>query len=66
MDMEGELTKNLEEYLKKTYGTERIQSGVQVNNEAGIIFWKKMGFQIDNKPRDIGDGTTAFEMSKDL
>jgi ribosomal protein S18 acetylase RimI-like enzyme len=60
------IVKNLEEYLKRNYRTERILSGVQINNEAGIIFWKKMGFQIDVTPQDMGDGTTAYEMTKEL
>lgn len=55
---------NLESYLKLQYGVGEIQSGVQVNNEGGIMFWKKMGYSISVIPRDMGDGTTAYTMTK--
>lgn len=54
----------LESYLKRKYGIEEIRSGVQVNNTGGIIFWRKMGFEISNTPMDMGDGTVAYEMRK--
>lgn len=60
------IVRNLEASVKSTYGTEKILSGVQINNEAGIIFWKKMGYQIDDEPQDMGDGTTAYAMSKEI
>lgn len=55
---------NFESYLKQQYSVETICSGVQVNNEGGIIFWKKMGFIISEIAMDMGDGTTAYEMIK--
>jgi len=57
---------NLESYLKLKHGVDTIRSGVQVNNEGGIIFWKKMGFSVSDMPRDMGDGTTAYEMMKKI
>lgn len=55
---------NLEFYLKQKYGVMQVRSGVQVNNEGGIRFWKKMGYSISEIARDMGDGTTAYEMTK--
>jgi ribosomal protein S18 acetylase RimI-like enzyme len=60
------IVQNLESYLKEKYGVEAIHSGVQVNNEGGITFWKKMGFIISNRPRNMGDGTVAYEMTKSI
>jgi ribosomal protein S18 acetylase RimI-like enzyme len=54
----------LEAHLKGVYGTKLIESGVQVNNENGIRFWTKRGFQIDSRAQDLEDGTTAYQMSK--
>ena len=58
------ILQNLESYLNRKHGIEEIHSGVQVNNEGGIAFWKKKGFVISNTPRDMGDGTVAFDMTK--
>ncbi len=43
-----------------------ILSGVQVNNPAAIRFWQSRGFVIEGEARDMGDGTTAYSLRKDL
>jgi len=51
-------------HLRSSYGTETIESGVQVNNPAAIRFWRRMGFVVGTEPRDMGDGTTAHETER--
>lgn len=58
------IVESLEAYLKMNYKTQIIQSGVQINNEPGIKFWKRRGFILENEAKDMGDGTTAFQMIK--
>lgn len=60
------VTSLLESYLKTNYRTEVIESGVQVNNIKGIQFWKKRGYNISENARDMGDGTIAYAMRKEL
>jgi ribosomal protein S18 acetylase RimI-like enzyme len=55
---------NLESYLVEHYGTSTLDSGVQINNEPGLQFWKKRGFRIETKPISRTDGTTTYDMSK--
>jgi ribosomal protein S18 acetylase RimI-like enzyme len=54
----------LEAHLKRVYGTRKIESGVQVNNEAGIRFWRSQGFVIGRRARKLPDKTIAYEMKK--
>lgn len=54
----------LETYLGARYGTQLLESGVQVNNAAGIAFWRRHGFHIDSRARKMDDGTTAYSMFK--
>ncbi len=61
-----EIINGLEQYLRSNYQTSMIVSGVQINNEPGISFWKKCGFIIDKEARDMGDGTTAYQMKKNI
>ena len=56
----------LERFLSQRYQTQMIQSGVQVNNEPGIAFWRACGFEIEMKAKDVGDGTVAYDMKKIL
>jgi ribosomal protein S18 acetylase RimI-like enzyme len=51
-------------YLRATHGTTVLESGVQVNNAAGIAFWRKHGFEIDATARKLDDGTTVYSMYK--
>lgn len=60
------IMKDFETYLKINYQTKTIHSGVQVNNEPGIYFWKKCGYIIGTIARDMHDGTIAFEMHKEI
>lgn len=66
LGMGSEILRCLESYLKRTYKAKRIDSGVQVNNEGAIRFWKRHGFHLEGQGRDMGDGTTAYQMYKDL
>jgi ribosomal protein S18 acetylase RimI-like enzyme len=56
----------LESYLRATYNVETIESGVQVNNPRGIHFWKTRGYQIGTLATLLEDGTTAYDMKKEL
>ena len=56
----------LERYLWEEYGTESVNSAVQVNNPDAIRFYKRIGFQFSNESRTQPDGTVTFEMSKEL
>ncbi len=51
-------------YLRATHGTTVLESGVQVNNAAGIAFWRERGFEIDATARKLDDGTTVYSMSR--
>ena len=57
---------NLELYLKQYYGTHTIESGVQTNNNAGIEFWKRCGFEIGHVAKAMNDGTVVYDMKKNL
>ncbi len=56
----------LESYLRQHYETRHILSGVQTNNDHGIRFWKKCGFDIGHVARALDDGTVAYDMKKDM
>ena len=56
----------LERLLSEEYGTERVNSAVQINNSDAIRFYKRFGFRLSNEPRPQPDGTITFEMSKEL
>lgn len=43
-----------------------IVSGVQVNNPGAICFWQRMGYAITSGPRDYPDGTTAYDLRKNV
>jgi GNAT superfamily N-acetyltransferase len=59
-----ELLEGLEQYLKKTYGIRLIKSAVQTNNRDAIQFWKRIGYNIDDKPVNRPDGTVVYPMHK--
>ncbi len=54
----------LEAHLKRAHGASKIESGVQVNNEPGIRFWKKCGFRVGRRVRKQPDKTIAYAMIK--
>jgi RimJ/RimL family protein N-acetyltransferase len=60
------IVRHLELYLKQTYGTKTIESGVQTNNEGGIRFWKRHGYHLDEIGKPMGDGTVAYQMRKEI
>ena len=60
------VTHALERFLSEEYGTERVNSAVQVNNTDAIRFYKRFGFRLSNEPRPQPDGTITLEMSKEL
>jgi ribosomal protein S18 acetylase RimI-like enzyme len=62
----SELMDLLEAYLRTNYMTRTIESGVQTNNEDGIQFWKKCGFDIGSVAIALDDGTVAYEMKKGI
>lgn len=43
-----------------------IHSGVQVNNPGGIRFWQRMGYIIVTGAELMPDGTTAYQLRKDV
>ena len=58
------IMESLESYLIHEYGTKIIESGVQINNVAGLGFWKRCGFEINRIANALDDGTVAYEMRK--
>jgi ribosomal protein S18 acetylase RimI-like enzyme len=56
----------LELYLRSKLKTQRIESGVQVNNPTGIRFWMELGYRIAQVPRHLDDQTVAYEMVKTI
>ena len=56
----------LDQYLKRSYGIQRMNAAVQTNNPKGIRFWKRLGYDVSNEPRDQPDGTVTYEMTKML
>jgi ribosomal protein S18 acetylase RimI-like enzyme len=55
-----------ESFLVENYRTELIKSGVQVTNYEGIRFWTTCGYVIGKEARSLDDGTTVYEMYKQL
>lgn len=47
-------------------GISKIRSGVQVNNAAGIAFWKRMGYRIVSGARAMPDQTTVYDLLKEV
>ena len=43
-----------------------ILANVQVNNPDGIRFWRRLGYRIVAGPKDCPDGTTVWDLRKDL
>ena len=60
------VVEGLERYLKATYGTTVIVSGVQTTNTAAQRFWRRCGFKIDRTARAFDDGLFGFDMRKRL
>jgi RimJ/RimL family protein N-acetyltransferase len=56
----------LECHLRTRHRVNRIDSGVQSKNPDAIRFWKRAGFTIADKARDMNDGTVAFQMTKEM
>ncbi len=56
----------VEEDIRRAGQATTIDSGVQVNNPGGIRFWTRMGYRIVSEATDMGDGTTAYALRKDL
>jgi ribosomal protein S18 acetylase RimI-like enzyme len=56
----------LEAHLRLDPYVKVIDSGVQVNNPRAIKFWLAQGYRITSGPIDHSDGTTAFDLRKEL
>lgn len=56
----------LENELRQTPGCQILKAGVQVNNPGAVRFWQRMGFRITGPAETLPDGTTCYELSKDL
>lgn len=61
-----EIVRAVEEEIRCSGKARAVESGVQVNNPRAIRFWQRMGYQIVSDPRDMGDGTTAYQLWKEL
>lgn len=61
-----EIVRAVEGEMRRAGKARGIESGVQVNNPTAIRFWQRMGYKIVSEARDMGDGTTAFQLWKDL
>jgi ribosomal protein S18 acetylase RimI-like enzyme len=58
------IVSSLASFLKCRYGTRIIESGVQTNNDRGMRFWRKCGFEIGRNARALEDKTAAYDMKK--
>lgn len=58
------VVKAVENIITANRKIREIRSGVQVNNAAGIRFWRKMGYTISGGPELMPDGTTVYHLSK--
>ncbi len=47
-------------------GVRLLRAGVQANNPAAIRFWVGHGFVLTSGPKDLPDGTTCYDMEKQL
>jgi ribosomal protein S18 acetylase RimI-like enzyme len=56
----------LEQELRRDPRVTVLLAGVQVNNPRAIRFWQRMGFRITSGPIPYPDGSTAFDLRKDL
>ncbi len=56
----------LEQELRKDSQVKVLQSGVQVNNPRAVRFWQRMGFSIVAGPLQMPDGTTCYDLMKEL
>jgi ribosomal protein S18 acetylase RimI-like enzyme len=52
--------------LDKHSSVRRILSGVQVNNPAAVRFWIRQGFRIASAAQLLQDGTTCYQLVKEL
>lgn len=64
--MGAEIVAMLESLIAQNGQIEAIHAGVQVNNPGGIRFWQRMGYQIVSGAEDMGDGTTAYQLLKQI
>lgn len=62
----AEVVAAVEAEIRRVGRASAIESGVQVNNPVAIRFWQRMGYAITSGPRDMHDGTTAYQLLKKL
>ena len=56
----------VEDEIRRDGRAKAIRAGVQVNNPGAIRFWQRMGYRTISGAIDFPDGTTAFQLLKDL
>ncbi len=66
MGIGAEIVTALRHYLVATREIKTIESAVQINNEKGIVFWKKCGFNISEQAEPQADGTTTYRLTLEL
>lgn len=55
-----------EELARQRPPISRLRAGVQVNNPGAVRFWQRMGFAIVSGAELHPDGTTCYQLEKDL
>jgi ribosomal protein S18 acetylase RimI-like enzyme len=55
-----------ESFVQRSAKATAVRAGVQVNNPAGIQFWLRMGYRIVSGAELMPDGTTAYQLLKNL
>lgn len=61
-----DVLQSIENEIKKNRQVKSILSAVQVNNEAVIKFWQRIGFSIISGPELQPDQTTVYYIHKEL
>jgi ribosomal protein S18 acetylase RimI-like enzyme len=62
----AKVAQEVEERIRRDGRARAIHSGVQVNNPAAIRFWQRMGYHIISGAEDMPDGTTVYQVLKEL
>jgi len=56
----------VEERIKTNTNIKTIFSAVQTNNHGAIVFWKRLGYQINGSPHKQLDKTIVYNLRKDV
>jgi len=56
----------IEQEITEETPVSMIRTGVQVNNTRAVRFWRTQGYRIVRGPEGLPDGTTVYELQKNI